>query len=692
MPKILKYVLLAVAGIGLIAGALAAFVAATFNPNDYKPQIQQLVKEKLERTLKIGGDIKLSFYPTIGANLAGISLSEHASDKEFASVESVRVALQFMPLLSKQLVVSQVEVRGLRANLLKRKDGSSNIDDLIGKDKNKKPAPTPPSGGQEAQKPMQFNIDHVLIDNAGFSYADEATGARYSIGKMSLKTGRIAAGTPSDIELVVQGIAATQPKANLEARLKTRVTLDIGTQRFKLDGLDFSLKGEAAGMNPLALSVKGDVEGDAKSLKSAGLSLELDAKQGERTIKAKLATPLAANLEISKFDLPKLVASLALTDAKSPDKPVSLSLTGAAHADLAKQVASLEFTTKFDESSINGKAGVARFDPPSYVFDLNIDKLDVDRYAPPKPAANAEGAKGASGKPEQPLDFSAIKTLNARGSIKIGALKVSKLNLQNVRMDVKAGAGRLDVNPLAANLYEGTMTGALALVAAATPQVSLKQALSGISIGPLLKDAADKDMLEGKGNVTIDVTGQGATASAIKQALNGSASLDLANGALKGINIGAAVRTAQDALGAARGRPAQSQAANSAEKTDFTELKASFTIRNGIAHNSDLSMKSPLLRLGGEGDINIGTDSLNYVAKATLVATAAGQGGKDAADLKGLMVPVRISGPFSALKYEVDINAMANAAAKQKIDEKKEEVKTKVQDKIKDQLKGLFGR
>ena len=692
MPKILKYVLLAVAGIGLIAGALAAFVAATFNPNDYKPQIQQLVKEKLERTLKIGGDIKLSFYPTIGANLAGISLSEHASDKEFASVESVRVALQFMPLLSKQLVVSQVEVRGLRANLLKRKDGSSNIDDLIGKDKNKKPAPTPPSGGQEAQKPMQFNIDHVLIDNAGFSYADEATGARYSIGKMSLKTGRIAAGTPSDIELVVQGIAATQPKANLEARLKTRVTLDIGTQRFKLDGLDFSLKGEAAGMNPLALSVKGDVEGDAKSLKSAGLSLELDAKQGERTIKAKLATPLAANLEISKFDLPKLVASLALTDAKSPDKPVSLSLTGAAHADLAKQVASLEFTTKFDESSINGKAGVARFDPPSYVFDLNIDKLDVDRYAPPKPAANAEGAKGASGKPEQPLDFSAIKTLNARGSIKIGALKVSKLNLQNVRMDVKAGAGRLDVNPLAANLYEGTMTGALALVAAATPQVSLKQALSGISIGPLLKDAADKDMLEGKGNVTIDVTGQGATASAIKQALNGSASLDLANGALKGINIGAAVRTAKDALGAARGRPAQSQAANSAEKTDFTELKASFTIRNGIAHNSDLSMKSPLLRLGGEGDINIGTDSLNYVAKATLVATAAGQGGKDAADLKGLMVPVRISGPFSALKYEVDINAMANAAAKQKIDEKKEEVKTKVQDKIKDQLKGLFGR
>jgi len=692
MNRILKYALLAVAGLAAVLAALAAYVAATFNPNDYKPQIQQLVKDKLDRTLKIGGDIKLSFYPTIGANLAAISLSERSSDKEFAAVESVRVALQFLPLLSKQLVVSQVEVRVLRANVLKRKDGSTNIDDLLGNyGKAGKPAP---AGRQESQKPMQFDIDHVLLDNASFSYADESTGARYGVGKVSLKIGRIAAGTPSDIELVVQGLTAAQPKANLEARLKTRVSLDIGTRRFKLDGLDFSLEGEAAGLNPLALGLKGDVDGDAGSLKSNGITLELDAKQGDRTIKAKIATPLAANLEASRFDLPKLVASLGLTDAKAGDKPVTLSLTGAAHVDLPKQAANLQFTTRFDESSIDGKAGLARFDPPSYVFDLNVDKLDVDRYAGTNPAGarDAGGAKGASAQPGQPLDFSAIKTLNARGNVKIGALKVSNLNLQNVRMDVKAGGGRLDVNPLAANLYQGTMNGALSLVAAATPQVSLKQALSGISIGPLLKDAANKELLEGKGSVTIDISGQGATAAAIKQALNGSASLDLANGALKGINIGAAIRTAKDTLGAARGRPAQSQAANTTEKTDFTELKASFAIRNGVAHNSDLSMKSPLLRLGGEGDINIGADSLDYLAKATLVATAAGQGGKEAAELKGLMVPVRISGPFSALKYEVDLNAMANAAAKQKIDEKKEEVKTKLQDQIKDQLKGLFKR
>ncbi|MDP1952152.1 MAG: AsmA family protein, partial [Betaproteobacteria bacterium] len=99
-----------------------------------------------------------------------------------------------------------------------------------------------------------------------------------------------------------------------------------------------------------------------------------------------------------------------------------------------------------------------------------------------------------------------------------------------------------------------------------------------------------------------------------------------------------------------------------------------------------------LVRLGGEGDINIGTDSMDYLAKATLVATAAGQGGKDASELKGITVPVRISGPFTSLSYKLDFNAMISGAAQQKIDEKKEEIKTKAQDKLKDQLKGLFGR
>ena len=616
MNKILKYVLIAAGGIVVVLAAVAAYVAATFNPNDYKPQIVHLVKEKLDRTLRIDGDIKLTFFPALGADLGGLTLSEHAVEKEFAAVEAARVAVQLIQLIDREVFVSRIEVLLLSANLVKHMDGKTNVEDL-GVFEARKPKRTPGAEDRPAQRPIHFDIDHVLVENASLGYADEGSGANYTLSKLTLKTGRIAAGTPSDIDLAFS-VGASRPKVNLDVRLKTRIAIDPGAQTVDL--------------NPLA-------------------------------------------------------ADLSFTDPKSARGPVAIRLTGSAHADIPKQRASLDFSTKFDESSVTGKAGLAHFSPPSYVFDVNVDKLDADRYMGAK---QPEGKGAPAGKPEQPLDFSALKTLQASGSVRIGSLKAANIEAQNVRLDAKAGGGRLDVNPLSASLYQGTMGGSLSLAAAATPQITVKQKLAGISIGPLLKDSIDRDLLEGRGNVTLDVSGQGATVSAIKKALNGSASLALADGALKGINIAASIRNAKAKLGALKGEA--TQASNAAEKTDFTELKASFAIKNGVAHNSDLSLKSPLLRLGGEGDIDIGAGSMDYLAKATLVATAAGQGGKDVSALKGITVPVRISGPFASLSYKLDFNALIGGAVQQKIDEKKEEIKARARDKLEDQLKGLFGR
>ena len=39
--KIIKYVLIALGGLVILAGAVLAYIAATFDPNQYKPQIVQ---------------------------------------------------------------------------------------------------------------------------------------------------------------------------------------------------------------------------------------------------------------------------------------------------------------------------------------------------------------------------------------------------------------------------------------------------------------------------------------------------------------------------------------------------------------------------------------------------------------------------------------------------------------------------
>ena len=62
MPKILKVLFIGIGCLFLLVVAIVAVVAATFNPNDYKPLIIKLVQEKKQRTLSIPGEIKLTFF------------------------------------------------------------------------------------------------------------------------------------------------------------------------------------------------------------------------------------------------------------------------------------------------------------------------------------------------------------------------------------------------------------------------------------------------------------------------------------------------------------------------------------------------------------------------------------------------------------------------------------------------------
>jgi AsmA protein len=745
MNKIVKFVVLPLASIVVIVAALAAYVAATFDPNHYKPQIVQAVKDKTKRVLKIEGDIKLSLFPSIGATLGKVSLSEFGSDKEFAGIEDFRVSLKLMPLLSKEIVVDTIEIKNLRANVIRGKDGKFSFDDLAGGDDKAAPA------AKSAGAPVRIEIAHVTLENATITYFDQMAGAKYALSKLNLATGRIASGVPSKIDLSFSA-QSDKPKLNLDVALKTTITFDLDKKNYVIDGLDFSAKGAAAGISNLVASAKGDIDakmatkeflisklaiaatgkqeggdlnvkfdvpklnitkdkvsgekialdamltdakgkasikldipgmdGTAKAFKAAAMTLNVELQQDGATIKAKVTSPLAGSVDAEKLELEKLVAIVNVNNPKLPKNPIDATINGSAAIDLAKQDASLAFATKFDDSNISGKVGLSQFAPPFYNFDINIDVLDADRYLPKSDPKQKQ--------PEQPLDLAALKGLNANGSIKIGTLKIANVKAANVRVDVKAANGRVDVSPIAANLYQGSLAGTLSVQAAAVPVIAVKQSLTGINVGSLLKDAANFDSLEGKGNLSLDVSGQGQTVSAIKKALNGNAAIKLADGAIKGVNIAGSIRDAKAKLGTLKGE--KTQAASQVDKTDFSELSATFNIKNGVAHNNDLAGKSPLLRLGGEGDIDIGNENLDYLVKATVVATAAGQGGKELVDLKGLTVPVKLTGPFTAPQYKIDFSGIASSAAKAVVETKKEEIKAKVQDQLQDKLKGLFGR
>lgn len=733
MNKIVKYGLLGAGALVGVAAAGAAYVAATFNPNDYKQQIIQTVKESKQRTLHLDGDIKLTFFPSLGANLGKVALSEYKSEQPFASVETVRVSLALMPLLTKQIVVNEVLVSGLKATLIKHKDGTTNIDDLLSKDAKQ----------TDSKQPVKFDIASVAVEKTNLTYRDEGTGAQYVIKELNLNTGRIASGVPGKVKLSV-GVQANQPKMDVTLQLASKLTFDLDKQWYQLADMDLQINGAALDISSLKLKAGGDasanlanqeysanklkfnatglkgkdafeatldapalrltkdkfsgdklalnakldgalgnivaalsmpdLSGNAQAFKVSALTLDMDVKQAGQAFKVKLASPLSGNFEAKQFNLSNLTLGVNATGDKLPNKSVSSELKGSVQLEANRVQANL--AGGLLQSQVKARIGVNNFSNPAINFDVDIDQFDADLYLPKK-------AESKSNQPEQPLDLSGLRTLNLDGSFRIGQLKVANIKSSQLRLDVKAHNGQVNVSPLSANLYQGSLNGSINVNAQATPGISINQNLVGVNVAALTRDAAGFDTLEGKGNVSVNLTMQGNTVSSMKKAMNGNLSLNLADGAVKGINIAKKLRDAQSMLG-----KTQTQAANQSEKTDFSELKASFKVNNGVAHNDDLSLKSPLLRLSGSGDINIGNDSMNYLARATLAKTLEGQGGKDA--VGGITVPVRIAGPFSDLKYTLDFGAMVSEVAKQKVEAKKEEVKAKVRDQLQNSLKGLF--
>ena len=516
-------------------------------------------------------------------------------------------------------------------------------------------------------------------------------------------------------QVVVDRVALTGVSAEVVRYKNGKTSIDDltgGAAADKKDGKD-SKDSKAAKAPPVALDVAGvDIvidsliwrdELDGGQWKLSGVKLATGRIADDAPGKLSLAVrvegtgpALKADIELAsayRFNFSKQTASLTDLSLKiAGDLPsmkgAKLAVDGQVEADWGKEKAGGTLTVKFDESTLKAKVDVQGFSPAAISFDADIDKLNVDRYVASgggsDPAGKSGGSK-AEGKSqaaaEQPLDLEGLKALNLKGQLRVGQLIVAKLKAEKVHLGLNAKGGRVDFNPIAASLYGGTLAGT-AGINANTYQFTVKQQLSGINIGPLLRDVADKDLLEGRGKVVVDVQTGGRTATALKKALGGSANVELADGAVKGINLAESLRRAKAALGS---KSAQEQASSKGDKTDFSELTASFAIAKGVANNKDLSMKAPFIRLGGAGDLDIGENRMDYLAKAAVVNTSAGQGGKDLESLAGLTVPVRVSGPFEALSYRIEIGSMVSDTVKQKV---QESVKTQVQDR----LKGLFGR
>lgn len=239
-----------------------------------------------------------------------------------------------------------------------------------------------------------------------------------------------------------------------------------------------------------------------------------------------------------------------------------------------------------------------------------------------------------------------------------------------------------------AQLYDGAADVDLKLdVRKDTPRVSVKESLTGVQAGPLLKDLTGDDPLLGTATVKADLKGVGGNVDEILKTLKGTAKFSFEEGAINGVNIAAVIRKAQAALA---GQPAPKQ--EQPNRTDFALLSGSATVKNGLVKNDDLLMKSPLLRISGAGEVSLPEETIDYILTTKFVSSLEGQGGEDRDKLKGVSIPVHVAGTFSEPSYTPDLAAVATEAAKAEAGKRvQKELQKKLGKDVSDHLlKGLF--
>jgi AsmA protein len=386
------------------------------------------------------------------------------------------------------------------------------------------------------------------------------------------------------------------------------------------------------------------VESDAPQRKLAG------TLRSDLTIK-----PSQATLVMDKLDLQAKVQEPQL-------QPLAINVRGNAVASAQRSTWNIAGQLNDNRFSTEGKATLTG-DTPQITAKANFDSLDLNRLLATT-AAPAKPVKASS--TDTPVDLSGLRAANAQVSVHAGRFAFRQYQVADAHIEAALEGGMLRINELQGKAWGGQLN-ATAFADARASRIAIKGSATGVNVNALIKDVAAKDWIEGTGRVTFDLDSAGRSVNELKSRLKGSTALQLRDGAVKGINLAKSLRQAKAALTM---KQDAAQKGNQTEKTDFSELSASFQIADGVARSNDLDMKSPFLRLGGEGAIDVGRGRIDYLARATVASTMKGQDGAELSALKGLTIPVRLAGPFESLDWKIEWSTVATAAVTKQLEDK----------------------
>ncbi len=767
----------------LLVVLAGVFIYFYFDPNDYKQQIVDKVKQQTGRELAINQDMSLLFFPSLAIRLADVELKQapQFGKGTFAKVDELSVSVKIIPLFSKQLEIDTIILDGLELDLRKDKKGVTNWSDLSANKREKPPEAPKENTEKPAFALEKIEISGLQLKNAQIHWDDQQQNQKVDIQDLNLSLGQIIPNQIIPLEFKGK-VQVNKPNIKTELALQGDFTFNSEYTHFTLNNsvIQVNAKGDVIPAKKIILDLNANIDYDlTKALaKLAQIELKI-ATQGAKTIPFDALT-IALKTQSIQYDvnqtsakIPAFTLNIDATKTNHQTMPpfkkinwdikgnsiqyqnqkaivkqlhaklkadgidqkiqqVDLDLKGnitwsgrhqsliipnlavlaKVNGDIVPQQkleADLKTDLRFlvkplkinlqklaltaNKHHIKGFMVVQPNAGPKLNFDLSLDQINLDQYMPAKsdqPTTATTAPKTPAKANDDPL--APLRPLNINGQLKIGQLITQGVTVKNIQVKVKAKKGNIQLTKMKAQAYEGQLVGSFGLDARyKTPKIKINQKLTGIQIEPILKQFAKTDILEGKGNLNLNLTMKGLEPELIQKTLNGTASFVFNDGAVKGINLAANARNFESML--------TGKKSNEVQKTDFAELSGHFNIHNGIVKNKDLNLMSQLVRVHGKGWVNLPKQRIKYLLQAKLVQSLKGQGGMSFEKLPGVPVAIKLSGKLTDPKKEIRLGQalkqIANIdldAEKKKLREQAKAKQKELEDKMKAKLKDKLGK
>ena len=680
----------------VIAGV---YLAVTFDPNAYKDRIEDKVAEITGRELTLAGSIELTLFPSLGLRLedARLANAEGFTETPFAEVRVIDVAVAALPLIRGEIEVQRIEADGVSIHLARDTQGRSNWDDLVerGEEARRDVVEEPSNAGPGRARGAfdDIRIAGLEVTDLRLEWDDRQAGTRVLLAPMNLGVREFRPGMeapvkldgsmriegqdvdPIELDLQLSGLLNADPVGNRYVLRRVQSQFDL---RHPALEPEVSARLETDLVLDLRDSVA-RVERLSAHLSDLHLTGLIEARGiGEEALE------MHAELRSNTFNPRTLFDSLGLQppDTADPDvfrrMAIDLSVSGG-----TDRLTVNPLLITLDDSSLRGEGGVDLSGPrPLIRFDLRGDRLDLDRYLPPEvEQARVPDVPGEIAEADIPIDLPAelMRSFDIDGNLTLDGLTLFGLTLEGIEMKLRARDGEWRMEPLAGRGYEGRLESHLTVdVRRDVPRYAARVRLENVAIGALLEALWEEESrLLGTGNLALEIDAFGVSVDALTSSLNGKGDMRFTDGAVRGINVARIIRHADARL---RGETPEDD--GEPNETDFAELSGSFRIENGVVRNDDLVASSPLLRAAGRGSANLPEQTMDYRVDTTLVATIEGQRGRSLEELRGVNLPIRITGAFAEPRFRLDLEDVV----RERVDERVRRETDRLQQRLLERL------